>query len=394
MKNLFTLLCLAALTNVATAQDKPLVFTYENGPKEPSGTDVIYGTELTSIAPNSLPVAQQHLWDLSTMVLASYTYNSIWAKETSFTGATHSNIAYVDIAPGVSYQTQLMVSIDTTGIKTIGERLNRQAFQVGTNQNDSIVVLKQDVVYGTPQIRMPYPATIGTKWNATTNAAYDLSITATLPSPLPPLNNAPGQRKSIITSTHEVVGWGVMRVKRTDGKAAGVRAVLQVQNTITTVDSFYINGSPAPAPLLQAAGIQQGETNTVYQRTFWRQWEVMPLLNVTYQTAAFASMKDVNVHTNRLPYPDNVEEINGISVAEIYPNPNSGEFSVKVPDAGNSDWTYSVVDMTGKTVKTGALNIDQQVARVSLTGAVTPGSYFVHIAQDGQTVSGQKIIVQ
>lgn len=389
MKNLFTLLCLAAGLS-ASAQK---VFTYANGPKDPNGTDIIYGIDLNTIDANDLPKAQVHTWDVSDMVLTTYTYNSVWAPESGFTGATHSNIAYVDIAPGVSYETQLMLSIDTSGIKTIGEHLERQAFQVGANVNDSIVILKQDVNYSTPQIRMPYPATIGTKWNATSNIAYDLSISFTPPAPLPPFTNQPGQRKTIITSTHEVVGYGVMRVKRTDGKPSGVRSVLQVENEVTTVDSFFINGNPAPAQLLAQAGIQQGETNTVYQRTFWREYEIMPLLNVTYQSAAYASIEDANVHSQRLPWPDNVEDVDTGLIAEIYPNPSNGVFTVKVPDAENGNWAYSITDITGKTIQAGTLNLVDNNAQVTI-GNKIPGAYMVHITHDGEAVSGQKIVIQ
>lgn len=387
MKNLFTLFCITAVVLSANAQK---VFDYSNGPKNPNGTDLIYGVVLTSIDPAKIVEAEDHHWDLSDMVLSTYVYSSVWAPESVFAGATHSNVAYIDIAPGVSYETNLMVSIDNSGIKTVGERLARQAFQVGSNFSDSIVVLAQDVTYATPQIRMPYPATMGTKWNATTTAAYDLSITFN-----PLYNNTPGQRKTIITSTHEVVGHGVMNVKRTDGKPAGMRRVLMVKNTVTTVDSFFINGNPAPPQLLAQAGIQQGETNTVYQRTFWRQYEVMPLLNVTYETAAFATIKDVNVHSQRLPWPDNVEDVVVDDEVNIFPNPCNGTFTISMPGIEKGEYTYSVVDGAGRTVQTGVLDMHVDNGQVELSlNEAAPGNYFIQMTNDDVVLKAKKIVVQ
>lgn len=389
MKITFTFLSLLVATSIAFAQAPPHTFKYENGPKNPVGTDVMYGTVLSSIAPNALPQGEYWTWDVSDMVLATYQYSSVWAQESSFPNATHSNIAYVDIAPGVQYQTKLMMSIDNSGIKVLGEGLERQAFSLNTsNPNDSIVVLKQNVLYSQPQVRMPYPATIYTKWNSTSTALYDLTITYN-----PLVQNEPAQRKTITTSTQEVVGWGFMQIKRPDGKPSSLTAVLQVKHTLTTRDSFFVSGAPAPAALLAQAGIQQGETNTVYQRSFFREYEIMPLLNVTYETAAFSTMKDVTVHSQRLPFPESVEEVAGVQVAEIYPNPNNGSFSIKLSDAGTAKWSYSVVDMVGKTVAEGSIK-NQEHTVISLDDNVARGTYIVQVYKDGTAVSGQKMQIQ
>lgn len=393
MKNLFTILSVVALSITASAQTH--VFTYANGPKNPVGIDTMYGTVLSSIPP--VPDGQLHTWDLSAAVLASYRYYSAFSVASGFTGATHSNLAYIEFGTNQKYESQLMMSIDTSGIKTIGERLARQAFSLNTaNPTDSVVVLAQDVNYSAPLVRMPYPCTMSTKWNSTARAVYKLSITYT-PTPLPQVKNAPAERVTITTSTNEVVGWGHMKIKRLDGRPSGQRPVLEVKNTITTVDSFYINGAPAPAQLLAAAGIQQGETNTVYQKTFYREYEMLPMCNITYKNANFndADKEDVNMHAQRLPFPDGIDDVSA-PVAEIYPNPNNGQFTVSVPDANNGKWSYTVTDVVGKNVQTGVLSINNANKKVvvSLAESVVPGTYIVNIEHDGNAVSGKKIVVQ
>ncbi len=387
MRKLFTLLACIGISSAALGQAH--VFTYANGPQNPTGIDTIYGTVLSSVP--AVPDGQFWTWDLSSVIIASYKYYAQFGTASGFTGATHYNRAYVE-NQGMSYVTNFMFSVDNSGIKTHGERIARQAYPLGGqtgNPNDSLVIVAQDVVYSAPQVQMPYPATMGTKWNSTSKATFDMKITV---SPL--INNASAQRKSTINSTCEVIGWGRLSIKRLDGRPSGTRHVLLVKSTITTQDSFFVNGAPAPAQLLQMANLQQGQTEVVYQKSFYREYEMMPMANITYEDATFADnkKKDVNFHAQRLPFPDNVEKVDGGLVAEIYPNPTNGIFTVNIPEAGNSKWAYSVTDMTGRKVTENVLNNGKTL--VSLQGTVAPGSYIITILQDGNAVSGQKLVVQ
>lgn len=396
MKSLLTSLCLLALSSTAFGQSA-YVFTYANGPKNPVGTDIVYGTVPSSVP--TIPDAQNHLWDLSVVQIGTYQYNSVFYNLTSFpeANAKFGNKGYVDVAPGISYESDVAFGIDTSGIKIYGERLARQAFslfaQTG-NAADSIIIEAQDVVYSTPQIQLPYPATIGTKWDATSNSTVDLTLK--VPS-IPLIANAPAQRKTITTSTSEVVGWGLMKIKRLDGKPSGVRAVLQVKTTLSLKDSLYINGQPAPAPLLTSLGVTQGQTNTVYQKNFFREYEMLPLVNVTYSNATYTTIEDVSFHSQRLPFPDNVSEVpNNTIVAKVYPNPGNGIFTIDVAEANESAWSYQVTDITGKVITSNNLDINSSKtkAEVNLSSVLIPGNYILSVQQDGLTVAASKLIIQ
>lgn len=396
MKSLLTSLCLLALSSTAFGQSA-YVFTYANGPKNPVGTDIVYGTVPSSVP--TIPDAQNHLWDLSVVQIGTYQYNSVFYNLTSFpeANAKFGNKGYVDVAPGISYESDVAFGIDTSGIKIYGERLARQAFslfaQTG-NAADSIIIEAQDVVYSTPQVQLPYPATIGTKWDATSNSTVDLTLK--VPS-IPLIANAPAQRKTITTSTSEVVGWGLMKIKRLDGKPSGVRAVLQVKTTLSLKDSLYINGQPAPAPLLTSLGVTQGQTNTVYQKNFFREYEMLPLVNVTYSNATYTTIEDVSFHSQRLPFPDNVSEVpNNAIVAKVYPNPGNGIFTIDVAEANESAWSYQVTDITGKVINSNNLDINSNKtkAEVNLSSVLVPGNYILSVQQDGLTVAASKLVIQ
>src|SRR5690606_5744620 len=204
-------------------------------------------------------------------------------------------------------------------------------------------------------------------------------------------------RKSITTSTSEVVGWGHVRIERpSDGKPCGAEAVLLVKTTLSVKDSIYMNGTPAPAQLLQLVGFTQGQTSTVYQKSFYRMSEMMPFVNITFTDATFTQMQDVNMHPQRLRYPDNIKDVAAIEMAEIFPNPGNGVFSVRLPGAPKGEWAYTITDVTGRVVTTGALNLGsgQSESKVSVQGKVAPGTYILNVEKDGELVSGHKLVIQ
>lgn len=400
-RSLLTLLGVALMSATALAQQGAYVFDYATAAPTSanlSGTDTVYGTVPSSLP--AIPVAQYHLWDLSTVILGSYKYYSTFQAETGVGSATHSNLAYIEAAPGMKYQTKLMFAVEQSGIKTYGERLERQAFSLLAstgNPNDSIVLLKQDVVYSTPQVQIPYPCSIGTKWNTNSKSIVNFKMSINSPpSPIPPLIDVPGERRSTTTTTNEVVGWGLMKIRRLDGKPSGVRAVLQVETTISIVDSIYLNGSPAPAQLLTMAGLTQGQTTNVYQRSFYRENEVLPMANVTYTAASFTTVKDVNFTEARLPWPDDVAEVSAAGNVEVYPNPVTGNsFTVKLGDQGNAKLSYVITDATGKKVLEDVLNTTTgNGTTVHLPQSVTPGIYMLNIKQGNEFVAGRKLVVQ
>ena len=385
MKYLYTLVCTLFLATTINAQH---VFDYSTAPNNPVGVDTVYGTVPATIP--AIPDGQWYTWDLTNISLAGYQYYAEFSTASGFTNATHANKAYIEAAPTVKYETNLMFAIKNDGIKTYGERLDRQAYSLAAqtgNTADSLVIEKQDMMYSAPQIQMPFPCTMGTKWNATSNATMNLRITVTNLF----LNNAPAERKTITISKNEVIGWGDLRIKRLDGKPSGTEQVLLVKNTISIQDSLFINGSPAPAALLAQAGITQGETRYVYQKSFYRGFEMLPMCNITYTDSNFATIKDVNMHSQRLNYPDNISEVSAGTMS-IYPNPSNGVFTIKLPEVNDNNWSYTITDMSGKTVAQAAITNNNQ--EVNMSGKIPPGNYIINLVHDGKAIGGQKITIQ
>lgn len=387
MKKLSTIFGMMTLSAGAFGQN--IVFTDATGPKNHVGIDTVYGTVLASVPPT--PDAQLALWDCSAMILDNYEYHSVFAAETGIGKATHSNLAYVDIMPGMKFQTKYMYAVETDGIKIYGERLAKQTFSLTSETggpNDKIVILAQDITYSSPQIQLAYHAEIGKKWNSVSRSVTKMEVTY-----LPFYNNKPAERRTIITSDNEVVGYGKLKIRRSDGKPSGTKPVLLVKTTLNFKDSFFVDGSALPQAALDQMGLEQGQNTTLYQKSFYREYEMLPMMNTTYTDATFTTRRDVNVHTQRLPYPDGINDVDGGVMAEIFPNPNNGAFAVKV-SATTGKWTYTVADMTGKIVANGNLNFNGTQATVSLNNTVTAGNYVVTIQQNNEAVSGLKMTIQ
>jgi hypothetical protein len=70
----------------------------------------------------------------------------------------------------------------------------------------------------------------------------------------------------------------------------------------------------------------------------------------------------------------------------VYPNPNTGEFTVTAPSAK----TITIYDTTGKTVR--IIQLEHPHEKLFVKG-LAPGLYFVHF-QNKSSVIVQKVLIQ
>ena len=73
---------------------------------------------------------------------------------------------------------------------------------------------------------------------------------------------------------------------------------------------------------------------------------------------------------------DEVIESKGI---KIYPNPNTGNFKIEINRNENiTDLTYNIIDITGKIVRSGNMDKNQNEQEIILQG-INDGIYFIRI---------------
>src|SRR5690606_38704120 len=70
--------------------------------------------------------------------------------------------------------------------------------------------------------------------------------------------DAPGFLRETTTENREVVGYGELTIPQPNGSPSLPMVVLLLKVNRITLDSFFVAGQPAPAPMLAAFGLIQG----------------------------------------------------------------------------------------------------------------------------------------
>lgn len=336
---------------------------------------------IPSIAP-----ATNATWDMTTASdsVRTWQLRDVAMSSTAFPNAGFYNEAYYNFAV-LGYNTTNIKNVTANGILMYGVHIDRQAISLAPftgNTTDSVVFPLQDVVFNTPDVELKYPITMGDSWGASIKYTTDFNLTVAAYS----LNNTPGERHVELAVNKSVVGWGKMRVNDENGVATDYMDVLMVKMVRVVKDSFYLAGSPAPASLLSAFGLSQGQTQVRSVYSFYRANEYAPLLEAVYEDSSFSNITRCDIHEDRLK-PTSVRRISREKV-DVYPNPITGNsFMVKVTSA-NKGAKYELYNMTGQMLQSGVLPIN---GKVELETAYPTGNYFIKVFTDDGMVGVQQL---
>ncbi|MBK9689627.1 MAG: hypothetical protein IPO65_18475 [Saprospiraceae bacterium] len=139
------------------------------------------------------------------------------------------------------------------------------------------------------------------------------------------LNYAPVQHVANVIREDTLTAWGKMKVYTPNGPSPSydVLVLLSLQHQI---DSFYLNGLPAPANLLTAFGQQQGQRTNVRNRLYYyRSNRTAPLLlvNLNEQVTAFTGLF---FDADSLSLPSHTGELDAKFITTLFPNPTADYF--------------------------------------------------------------------
>jgi len=278
-----------------------------------------------------------------------------------------------------------MYSASANGIVQHGESIERQAISLkglSGGMNDSLVFMKQDIMFTGESFEIKYPATMSSMWVAAPKFNTDFSLTIAAYG----LNKAPGQRRSMRGDNYSVVGWGKMKVKNKNGMATEYIDVLQVKLERTITDSFYINGSPAPPALLMAFGLTQGQVARTYEMLFLRVGEYRPLVKIAYTNSTYTKITYAEVHKQRLGALSGIGNIASTSL-DVYPNPVTGHsFSIKGDNLYGKKLIFTLCNTMGQVVTTAEVPTN---GIVNLSETIPSGIYHLQL-NDGNNIIGNK----
>ncbi len=378
MKALLTL----SFLSLATAASAQITLNQSSYANWRAQTEIAYRIDTSKPHPALMPATNAN-WNLSTV---TYDTSSMWYYDKgnfsnpALPSATfYDSLSYTVSGP-LSYGVRQAGALTAGGFVFYGQSVTRQAFSIAPlsgGANDSMVFQQQNIIFTSPENRIKFPATMGSTWNSSFDFATNFNLTIAAFG----LNNTPCQRKAHYTRNDAVVGWGKMIVKDSAGNPTMPMNVLMVKTAVTSTDSFFVGGLPAPVQLLTAFGLSQGQTTSRYTYEYYRAGELMPLVQATYRDSSFAAnkMEYMDVHKNRLS-PQSVSDLNSENGISAYPNPVRNQtIHLQVADKSLAQLNYQLININGQVMAKGSLTPQNGEAQLHAEALRTTGIYYLQL---------------
>jgi hypothetical protein len=285
------------------------------------------------------------------------------------------------------FQGNVQSSITSTGLIQYGVNIpwvgySLSALGISIDPRDSFVVNAQNDTFSSSRKVILFPAT----YNSTWSSAYHSDFSYIFSDSSFNFNHAHGVIRSYITEVDTVKGYGIMRVKNLTGGTSSYFNVLQVQTTVVTIDSFFLNDSLPSLTfmgLLNYLGFTQGQADTTFTQYYYRTGEVTPFAQVSYNNASYSHPVGAATHIQRL-VNEGVANVANDNKVSVYPNPVSGgEVYINLP-AVSAAWSYELLDINGKVIQAGDLKANNTNAEFTLISSITPGNYYLRLNNNNQ----------
>ena len=256
--------------------------------------------------------------------------------------------------------------------------IENQAYGLGAmtgNNKDSLIIPLQGWQWGSPRKIIQFPFTDNSSWQSVSYRKTNFNLTVTAAA----LNKAPGFQSYYLVRLDTIVGYGKMRLHTPNGPSK-YYDVLVDQSSQFAIDSFFLFGQPAPAVLLNAFGIAQGQVTGVDNRyIFYRKGSYVPLAGVNYAADTFTTPTIFFYNTDDLLLSD--ENVNQQAFTTVlFPNPLKGtQLKMMVKGLDVSQNTYTITDFLGRIVQSGKVQANGELLSFDLSANLTSGQYIVSI---------------
>lgn len=355
-----------------------------------SGTDTLLTSGTAALVnPPLLPGQASFNQDMSAYTSAAN--KSLVYKPTGPGNSSLSDSESLSFGSFLAYKANYEYSLFATAYQQKGILIARSALGLGTTSllgalpTDSIVINAQDIVFSSNRTILAFPVNFKSSWTSNFNFNFNFTVTFAAAN----LNQAPGIVSSFVTEKDTVTGYGTIQVRTMDGGKSNYIPVLQVQSTVTTRDSFYLNGSlmsPTQLSLFSAGGSQftrQGQTTVQNDVYYYRVGEFTPALHIAYDST---NTYPVSAESQASRMPEAVPEVSAATTLKVYPNPVTGHtIFVSGSPANYGNWNYELQNVAGQVMTKGVLQLSNNQSKVSviLSTQITPGTYFLHLYNNG-----------
>jgi Secretion system C-terminal sorting domain len=286
--------------------------------------------------------------------------------------------------PPFSIPVRVYEKLDATGhgqlgYITLGSKFSVAAVSGGAT--DSIYFPVASLRFTTPSLYYKFPMTANSVWKANYKDTTPLQLSVAAFG----LNKTPGMRVAQYNSLDTIVGWGNLKLKNPSGSTALNYAVLLKQATQTRVDSFFLGGAPAPAAIMGAFGLTQGNV-TVYAPilTFLGVGFNEPFLYISTNGSGgiFAVTRAVSPN---LGLTTGSRETPDYAIATtVYPNPTTEGVNFEFQKTSQPDWNIMVYNAEGQIVSINRVNSPQGLVnqRIALASSLPSGTYFYNLLDE------------
>lgn len=276
---------------------------------------------------------------------------------------------------GLLIPSHVYTAVDANGYYEYGRSFSDTTYSitpVSGGVNDSLNFPDGNHVFqfdnGRPEY-LGFPATYQSSWTGTRIEPMNFNLTVAAFG----LNNTPAQQVRRVTDTREVVGYGTLVIPLPNGDPSAPMEVLLIESTVSSIDSFFLAGSPMPEPLMSAFGLTQGATASSSAFLFFMPDFHSPLLRFGMDGQSIASIGYRPVGAT-VPTGISSVELENVS---IYPNPVAAgtSLTINLGEAGKAVSAIELIDVTGRLVV--YQNLQSTNASLDIPASLVSGVYSV-----------------
>lgn len=210
------------------------------------------------------------------------------------------------------------------------------------------------------------------------------------------LNNVPGVSERTVSQTRTAVGEGTLVIPDANGNpSTELDAILiKVENRMQ-VDSFFLGGQMAPAPLLSAFGLTQGavaELDDFY--VFYTPNFPSTVLNINLNSSG--GISTVYYKPQAAELATSIGNELSFNAMRTYPNPIKAGDVMNIELLGKPNVSsMELIDLAGRKVFATAISTNLGIARVTLPSELVSGMYTMVLrGKDAEALSMNKLLVK
>ncbi|MCF8277085.1 MAG: T9SS type A sorting domain-containing protein [Flavobacteriales bacterium] len=273
--------------------------------------------------------------------------------------------------------------------RVLQESINSISFMTG-GANDELNFPAQVQTYEGRLNLLDFPVQYEDTWTQSNIEYTQFELTVAAYS----LNNTPGQQKRTNTHVRTVVGQGQLTIPDVNGNPSGALDAVLIKVERAVLDSFFLGGQLAPAPLLNTFGLTQGSIFEEEYYVFYVPGYITTALNINLDEQGAVST--VFYRPGAAELSTSIGDDLSFNAMKMYPNPVAAGDVMNVELQDKTDaTTIELFDMTGRQVFSTPVSTSSGVARVALPTNLSVGMYNMVVRSvDTSVLSVSKLMVK